>query len=88
MSIISILTLVFAITMPLSVVPHILRMMKEKCSVGQSIWNPVIGTIGSIVWFLYGIEIFDFLLIFTNCLWILFNFIYFLIILKYRNLHK
>lgn len=71
--------------MPLSILFHVFKMIKEKSSQGQSATAPTVLTIGSIFWGLHGYMIGDWLLILANILWIVFNLIYIVTIFYYKG---
>ena len=85
LTIITLLTLIFAIGMPLSTIFHLLRMKKNNSSEGQSYGYPIILLIGSILWLSYGIQNNDIVLIIANVLWFVMNSLYLLFVRIYRH---
>ena len=85
LTLITVMTLIFAIGMPLSTIFHLIKMKKLNSSEGQSYGYPLILLMGSILWLSYGIQINDIVLIITNILWFIMNSLYLLFVRIYRH---
>jgi len=85
LSLIGYAALIFGVAMPLAITFHLVRMYYEKSSKGQSVTSPAIMTVGSIIWFFYGVEIGDVLVQLTNVVWTILQTIYIIFILYYRE---
>jgi uncharacterized protein with PQ loop repeat len=72
------------IFMSLLLIPHILRMIKEKSSEGQSLFSISGYLVCYIFWLLYGIDHYDIPIIVCNSLSILFGIVYWLTLVYYR----
>lgn len=76
--------LVAGVIMPLAICFHLIRMYREKSSEGQSVWAPATMTGGSIIWFMYGLEIGDPIVQITNTIWTVLQLTYIAFITYYR----
>lgn len=85
MSVLGYMTICFAVVLPISAILHIIRMIKEQSSEGQSLAANIVALVCTIFLFSYGIEQSDPVLITANTLWLIILTIIIVCIMKYRS---